>query len=187
MHEALRAGRRRVFEIWATAAAIEGEDWLRDPGVPVHAATTADISHRADSEGHQGVCASVEGYHYVGAHELLTQPDPLIVALDEVQDPQNLGAICRTAEGVGATGLVIAERRAAEVTPAGWVSVSDGSTTARVGRSLAWLMPVFTFWASTSSTQIVVDSAPVPVVVGTATRGFSGFSGLRALPTGALT
>ena len=45
---------------------------------------------------------------------------------------------------------------AAEVTPAGWVSVSDGSTTARVGRSRAWLIPVFTFWASTSSTQIVV-------------------------------
>ena len=55
---------------------------------------------------------------------------------------------------------------AAEVTPAGWVRVSDGSTTARVGRSRGWLMPVFTFWASTSSTQIVVDSAPVPVVVG---------------------
>ena len=118
VHEALRAGRRRTFEIWATAAAIEGEEWLRDPGVPVHVATTADISHRADSEGHQGVCASVEGYPYFGAHELLTQPDPLIVALDEVQDPQNLGAICRTAEGVGATGVVIPERRAAEVTPA---------------------------------------------------------------------
>ena len=75
---------------------------------------------------------------------------------------------------------------AAAVTPDGWVSVREGSTTARVGRSRAWLIPVFTFWASTSSTQIVVDSAPVPVVVGTATSGNSGFSGLRALPTGAL-
>ena len=62
---------------------------------------------------------------------------------------------------------------AAEVTPAGWVSVSAGSTTASVGRSRAWLMPVFTFCASTSRTQIVVDSAPVPVVVGTATSGLS--------------
>jgi len=134
VHEALRAGRRRVFEIWATAAAIEGEDWLRDPGVPVHVATTADISHRADSEGHQGVCASVEGYHYVGAHELLAQPDPLIVALDEVQDPQNLGAICRTAEGVGATGLVIAERRAAEVTPAACKASAGALEWLRVAR-----------------------------------------------------
>ena len=76
---------------------------------------------------------------------------------------------------------------AADVTPAGWVSVSAGSTTARVGRSRGWLIPVFTFWASTSSTQIVVDSAPVPVVVGTATSGLSAFSGLRPFPTGALT
>jgi 23S rRNA (guanosine2251-2'-O)-methyltransferase len=53
------------------------------------------------------------GPHGAGGGE-----DPLIVALDQVQDPQNLGSICRTAECVGATGLVIPERRAAEVTPA---------------------------------------------------------------------
>ncbi len=58
------------------------------------------------------------GYPYVGAHELLAVDSPLIVALDQVQDPQNLGSICRTAECAGATGVVIAERRAAEVTPA---------------------------------------------------------------------
>ena len=75
---------------------------------------------------------------------------------------------------------------AAEVTPAGWVSVSDGSTTASVGRRRGWLMPVFTFWASTSRTQMVVDSAPVPVVVGTATSGLSAFFGARPCPTGAL-
>ena len=44
--------------------------------------------------------------------------DPLLVALDQVQDPQNLGSICRTAECAGAAGVVIPERRAAEVTPA---------------------------------------------------------------------
>jgi hypothetical protein len=42
------------------------------------------------------------------------------------------------------------------VTPAGWVRVSSGSTTARAGRSRAWLMPVFTRSESTSSTQTVV-------------------------------
>ena len=55
---------------------------------------------------------------YADAAELLARPDPLIVVLDEVQDPQNLGAICRTAECVGADGVVIPERRSAEVTPA---------------------------------------------------------------------
>ena len=73
------------------------------------------------------------------------------------------------------------------VTPAGWVIVSVGSTTARAGRSRTWLMPVLTLRASTSSTQIVVLSAPVPVVVGTATSGRSGRSGARPAPTGALT
>jgi len=72
------------------------------------------------------------------------------------------------------------------VTPAGWVNVSRGSITARVGRSRAWLMPVFTLSARTSSTQTVVDSAPVPVVVGTAISGLSGLTGVVALPTGAL-
>jgi 23S rRNA (guanosine2251-2'-O)-methyltransferase len=54
----------------------------------------------------------------VDAGELLATPDPLIVALDELEDPQNVGAICRTAESVGATGVVVPERRSATVTPA---------------------------------------------------------------------
>ena len=45
-------------------------------------------------------------------------PDPFLVALDEVTDPQNLGAVCRTAEVAGATGVILPERRSAEVTPA---------------------------------------------------------------------
>ena len=53
-----------------------------------------------------------------GARELLARENPLLVALDQVQDPQNLGSICRTAECAGAAGVVIPERRAAEVTPA---------------------------------------------------------------------
>ena len=50
--------------------------------------------------------------------QLLERPDPFVVVLDELQDPQNLGAICRTVECVGADGVVIPERRSAEVTPA---------------------------------------------------------------------
>jgi hypothetical protein len=74
----------------------------------------------------------------------------------------------------------------AAVTIAGWLTVSVGSTTASLGRSIGWLMPVFTLSDSTSSTQIVVLSLPVPVVVGIATSGSSGFDGACALPTGAL-
>src|SRR6185437_3818157 len=66
----------------------------------------------------QGVAALVDPYPYADAAELLAREDPLLVALDEVTDPQNLGAVCRTAEAAGATGVVIPERRSAEVTPA---------------------------------------------------------------------
>ena len=75
-------------------------------------------------------------------------------------------------------------RRVLVVTDAGIVATG---LVARVGRSRGWLMPVLTFWASTSSTQMVVLSAPVPVVVGTATSGLSGLEGARPSPTGLLT
>ena len=60
----------------------------------------------------------MSSFRYAAADELLALPEPLIVALDQVQDPQNLGAICRTAECAGASGLVMPERRSAEVTAA---------------------------------------------------------------------
>ena len=71
------------------------------------------------SDGHQGVCADVPRRTRTRTPAtLLARAEPLLVALDEVTDPQNLGAICRTAECAGATGVVIPERRSAEVTPA---------------------------------------------------------------------
>lgn len=116
VHEALR-GRRAVRRIWVTAHAAR-EPWLAAAGVPIATATGEEIAERCGSEAHQGICAETDPYHYVHVAELFAAPEPLIVVLDQVQDPQNLGAICRTAECAGATGVVIAERRAAEVTPA---------------------------------------------------------------------
>ncbi len=130
--EALRGRRAHtVGGVWATTGAAR-EPWLE--GVAVHTVIPEEIARRCGSDAHQGLCAEVGGYPYVSADELLLtrggpddsrgggdragEGDPLIVALDQVQDPQNLGSICRTAECVGATGLVIPERRAAEVTPA---------------------------------------------------------------------
>ena len=77
-----------------------------------------EIEDRCGSSAHQGVCADVSEYVYAAADDLLAVPDPFLVALDQVQDPQNLGAICRTAECAGATAVVVPERRSAEVTPA---------------------------------------------------------------------
>jgi 23S rRNA (guanosine2251-2'-O)-methyltransferase len=116
VREALR-GRRAsgIARVWATANAAH-EPWLAD--VETRVCGTHELERLCGSSAHQGLCAEAGGYPYVGAHELLAVDSPLIVALDQVQDPQNLGSICRTAECAGATGVVIPERRAAEVTPA---------------------------------------------------------------------
>ena len=73
------------------------------------------------------------------------------------------------------------------VTRGGSVSVVSGSTTASTGRSRGWLMPVLTLSARMSRMHIAVLSAPVPAVVGTATRGLSGWVGALPPPTGLLT
>ncbi|HMS72481.1 MAG TPA: RNA methyltransferase substrate-binding domain-containing protein, partial [Baekduia sp.] len=115
VHEAIRAGRRRVHTVWATEGAAK-EPWLK--GAAVDIVSSDQLADRAGSGSHQGICAEVDPYPYSGASELLAVDRPVIVALDEVQDPQNLGAIARSAECAGATGLVIPRHRSAEVTAA---------------------------------------------------------------------
>jgi 23S rRNA (guanosine2251-2'-O)-methyltransferase len=77
-----------------------------------------ELERICGSPEHQGVCAEVEPYSYANPDDLLADDDALVIALDEVQDPHNLGAVCRVAEVAGAAGVVIPERRSAEVTPA---------------------------------------------------------------------
>jgi 23S rRNA (guanosine2251-2'-O)-methyltransferase len=115
VREALR-GRRahQVTDVWATAGTAR-EPWLQ--GVPIGLRTAEEIERRCGSSVHQGICAEAGGYPYLGVDDLLSTHAPLIVVLDQIQDPHNLGSICRSAECVGATGVVIPERRSAEVTP----------------------------------------------------------------------
>ena len=114
VREALR-GKRRVSQVWAAKGAAQ-EPWLR--GARVTPARGDEIAERCGSDAHQGICAEAGPYPYADTAALLAAPDPFLVALDEVTDPQNLGSVCRTAEVAGATGVVIPERRSAEVTPA---------------------------------------------------------------------
>jgi len=79
---------------------------------------TDELFRLAGSPDHQGVVAEVDPYPYVDPESLLEAPQALIVALDQIQDPQNLGAVCRSAEAAGATGVVITQRRSASVTAA---------------------------------------------------------------------
>ena len=114
VREALR-GKRRVHRVYATARAAR-EVWLG--GVEVVEAEAFEIEERCGSPEHQGLCAEAEPYPYADADGLLASEDALVVCLDEVQDPHNLGATCRVAEVAGCSGVVLPERRSAEVTPA---------------------------------------------------------------------
>jgi 23S rRNA (guanosine2251-2'-O)-methyltransferase len=109
--EALRANRRAVHEL------VVGKGASKDfPRARVVAPDVLD--ELAGTDAHQGVVARVDPYPYADADAILARENPLVVALDEVQDPQNLGAIARTAECAGAAGMIIPERRSAEVTAA---------------------------------------------------------------------
>jgi 23S rRNA (guanosine2251-2'-O)-methyltransferase len=110
VREAIR-GPRRVRTVWATKGAA-GEF------AGAQLATADEIAQRSGSDGHQGVCADVQEYRYADAATLLQTPNAVLVALDEVTDPQNLGAVCRTAECTATTGVILPERRSAQVTPA---------------------------------------------------------------------
>jgi 23S rRNA (guanosine2251-2'-O)-methyltransferase len=116
VREALR-GPRQVQRIWATAGTLR-EPWLQTGALTVIPAQAEQIESLCRSASHQGVCAEVAAYRYARAEDVLALPTPLIVALDQVQDPQNLGAICRNAECAGASAVVIPERRSVEVTAA---------------------------------------------------------------------
>ena len=93
-------GRRRVHRVWEA------------PATPPE-----ELTELAGSLDHQGIVAEVDPYPYEDPASLL-RPGGLVLALDQVQDPRNLGAACRSAEAAGAAGVVIPERRSASVTGA---------------------------------------------------------------------
>jgi 23S rRNA (guanosine2251-2'-O)-methyltransferase len=118
VREALR-GRREVLELWATERALKAEAWLRETERPrVQVKLERELSEAAGTRDHQGVVAWCEPYRYADGLELAGEERPLLACLDQVTDPRNLGAVVRSAEGAGATGVVVPAHGSATVTPA---------------------------------------------------------------------
>jgi 23S rRNA (guanosine2251-2'-O)-methyltransferase len=127
VRECLRANRRRVHRLTVArdmdlgpAADILAEAQGRH--VPIVDADRRALNLAAHGENHQGVLLEVGPYPYVDLDDLLPAAAergeaPLILLLDLVQDPRNVGALLRTAEAMGVHGVVIQERRGAEITP----------------------------------------------------------------------
>ena len=131
--ETLRSARRRIYRLW-----LEGEnDALAPTGIVaeiIAAAEAAGIPARTIKGGMfdklaqqnanaQGVALEVGEYPYVEVDDILARAKqkgeaPLLLILDHLQDPQNLGTLIRTAEAMGVHGIILPDRRSAGVTPA---------------------------------------------------------------------
>lgn len=120
-----------VAETMRPTSVLHIEDLARRARVSVEILPKSAVDQMAGELNHQGIIAITGAYPYFDFEALISsakkQPDPLIVALDQVQDPQNLGAIMRSAHAFGAAGLLITKHRAAGVTPA-VVKVSAGAS-----------------------------------------------------------
>ncbi|PID97508.1 MAG: 23S rRNA (guanosine(2251)-2'-O)-methyltransferase RlmB [Actinobacteria bacterium] len=112
----------RVEEVVQRAAAL---------GAPVFEVTKHDLDVATDGASHQGVAIEIPGYEYIRVEDLIADSMqqvslPLLIALDQVTDPHNLGAVLRSAGAFGADGVVIPERRSAGVNTTAW-KVSAGA------------------------------------------------------------
>src|ERR1700723_3607455 len=128
VEEALRSGTRKFDHI---CIARERQDVrlgklvqaCRDAGVKLRMDTRDQLTKLARTEAHQGVVAMVRARQFLNLDDLLQNPlrggkqNRLLLALDGVEDPQNLGALLRTAEGAGVDGVVVTERRSAPLSP----------------------------------------------------------------------
>lgn len=179
--EAERGRRRQVLRVWRAPETSTGE-----------------LERLCGSPDHQGVVAEVEPYPYAGPSELLKQENALLIALDQVQDPRNLGAVARSAEAAGAAGLVIPERRSAAVTAVA-CKASAGAVEhlaiAHVRNLADWLAEAketgFWIWGADAAAKQApwdVDlSGPTVLVMGGEGKGLrprvaSACDGLIALP-----
>src|SRR4051812_21318606 len=122
--EALRAG-RDMNKVWLAegiqkSGVNEIIQLAKDAGVIVQFVPKKKLDNLTDAN-HQGIVASVAAYRYAELDDLFElaaskQEDPLFIILDELEDPHNLGSIMRTADAVGAHGIIIPKRRAVGLT-----------------------------------------------------------------------
>lgn len=127
--EALRAGKRQIETISILASARPDRlksllELAREKGIPVHRVPRLDLDRTLGEARHQGVVARIAAARYANSEELLdlledkigTADPPLVLGLDAIEDPRNMGSILRTAECAGVHGVFVAERRAVGLT-----------------------------------------------------------------------
>jgi 23S rRNA (guanosine2251-2'-O)-methyltransferase len=157
-----------------------------DRGVAVLEAGAAELDRLTGGALHQGLALRVRPYDYAHPDDLLARADlPLIVALDGVTDPRNLGAIVRSAAAFGAHGVVVPARRGAGVTAGAWKASAGAlarlpvARAANLARTLAAYRDAGVFVAGldaagdTGIRDLELATAPLVLVIGSEGRGLS--------------
>jgi len=146
VEEALRAGKRRIDQV---LVARERQDerlqhlaaQCRQAGIRVSSEPRQQLTLAAGTDAHQGVVAMVRAQQFLSIEDLF-EPDPvsktpqsrLILALDGVEDPQNLGALLRVADGAGVDGVIMTERRSAPLSAAAVKASAGAAEHLRIAR-----------------------------------------------------
>jgi 23S rRNA (guanosine2251-2'-O)-methyltransferase len=145
VEEALRAGRRRFDQVLVACERHDARleaivDACRRSGVRVAEQPREQLTAMAKNPGHQGVVALVQAQEFLSVEDLF-EPDPsrpaaarLVLALDGVEDPQNLGALLRVADGAGVDGVLLTERRSAPLSPAALKASAGAAEHIRIAR-----------------------------------------------------
>ena len=112
-----------------------------EAGTSLLEVTRAELDRLTDGAVHQGLAARIPAYEYAHPDDLLARAreageQPLVVALDQVTDPRNLGAVVRSASGFGAHGVVVPERRAAGMTASAWKTSAGAAARIPVARTV---------------------------------------------------
>ena len=195
--ELLRAQRRTVQKIFIAEAqdasdvldAIEFE--AQRQRVPVHMISMARLDREAKTEGHQGVMAFAEALSTVSLEELLSVKRPFLLVCDGVTDPRNLGAMLRSADGAGVSGVIVPRHRSARISPsvtktaAGaieYLTFCDvgGVPTAIDQLNRAGVLTVgLAEDANRSLYDVDLGSSPVALVVGGEEKGLSSLTRKR--------
>ncbi|MFO5494957.1 MAG: 23S rRNA (guanosine(2251)-2'-O)-methyltransferase RlmB [Cuspidothrix sp.] len=187
-------GERHINRLWITTRLRYDPRFhhlilqAKDNGAVIDEVEPRRLDQITGGANHQGVAAQIAPYDYIELEDLISKAksvtDPVIVVADGITDPHNLGAIIRTAEAIGAHGLVIPQRRAAGITStvvkvaAGALETFPVSRVVNLGRALEQLKEEG-FWiygtAVTGSEplQTVKFSGPVVLVVGGEGEGLS--------------
>ena len=143
VEEALKAGRRRVDHVLVERERHDDRivrliAECRQAGVRVRQEPRDQLTQLAGTPTHQGVVAMVRPQELLAIEDLFlpAQPGParLVLALDGVEDPQNLGALLRVADGAGVDGIVLTERRSAPLSPVAVKASAGAAEHLRIAR-----------------------------------------------------